>query len=192
MRKQKSNINYIKLDEYINDNLCEKEDGISGFFRSLGDRVRRSSGSRPPVQYVNPVDSPRFGRVAGKLSKTPKRSASFVERLLYYIDKKNMTNPQVYNAAGIKPDCFSKIISGKTKRAEKNNVISLIFALKLDLEEAEDLLESAQYRLLDDNQSDIIIKFCLEENSLGNNAFTIDDVNEALAHYGLPLIGGVE
>ena len=187
-----SGIDYRKLDEYIGDNLCEKEGGIAGFFRSFGDRARESSGSRIPAQYFNPMNSPRFGRIAGKLSKTPKNSSGFVERLLYYIDKKDMTNSQVYNAAGIKPDCFSKIISGKTKRAGKSTVISLVFALNLNLEEAEDLLESAQYRLLDDNQSDIIIKFCLEENSEGHNAFTIDDVNEALAHYSLPLIGGVE
>ncbi len=182
-------INYTKLDSYINQRYKEKK-LFEGLFK---DHSKKEIPTISPLQQhsgFNPLKHPKFGKLEAKLEKAHTKSDGFVEKLLYYINLKKMTNAQVYNKAGIKPDCFSKIISGKTKRAEKNTVISLIFALQLNLEEAEDLLESAQYALLDDNKSDIIIRFCLE-NSTPKDYCTIDDVNKALAAYNVPLIGGV-
>ncbi len=181
-------INYTKLDSYINQRYKEKK-----LFECLfKDRPKKEIPTISPLSHsgFNPLKHPNFEGIQKKLEKAHSKSDGFVEKLLHYINLKNMTNAQVYNKAGIKPDCFSKIISGKTKRAEKNTVISLIFALQLNLEEAEDLLASAQYALLDDNKSDIIIRFCLE-NSTPKDYCTIDDVNKALAAYNVPLIGGV-
>ena len=46
------------------------------------------------------------------------------------------------------PDCFSKIISGKTKTPKKESIVALALALKLNYDEATDLLSSAGQTLV--------------------------------------------
>ncbi len=136
------------------------------------------------------MENPKFRDIKDLLEQKQDFFESFAEKLLHYIRLKEMTNAKVYNTAGVKPDCFSKIISGKTKHAEKNTVVSLILAFGLDIDQAEDLPESAQYSLLKHNRSDIIVRFCIENNTK-EKTYSIDDVNELLSYYNLPLIGGV-
>ena len=136
---------------------------------------------------MSPVKQPGFSRVKEKMMDSEKED-DFVQRLLYYIDKKNKTAPQVYNAAGMTPDCFHKIISGKTKIPTRNNIISLAFALELNLEEAQDLLSRAGYYFpVPTIKEDIIFQYCFEDK---DGPHTIDEVNEALCHFGFKAIGG--
>ena len=128
-----------------------------------------------------------FSRVKEKILVSEKED-DFVQRLLYYINKKGKTHPQVYNAAGITPDCFHKIISGKTKIPGRTNIISLAFALELNLEETQDLLSRAGYYFpVPTIKEDIIFQYYLEDKDMPH---TIDEVNEALCHFGFSAIGG--
>ena len=81
------------------------------------------------------------------------------------------------------PDCFSEIISRKTKNPMKENIIALGIALKLNLEEMEDLLSSAGYAFTN-SESDIICRFWFEINSC-----TIDELNQVLVDYGCQPVG---
>lgn len=86
------------------------------------------------------------------------------------------------------PDCFSKIISGKTKVPTRINIISLAFALELNLEEAQDLLSRAGYYFpVPTIKEDIIFKYCFEDKQ---GPYTVDEVNEALCDLGFKAIGG--
>ena len=88
----------------------------------------------------------------------------------------------------VKPDCFSKIISGKTKVPTRISIISLAFALELNLEEVQDLLSRAGYYFpVPTIKEDIIFQFCFEDEE---GPHTIDEVNEALCQFGFKPIGG--
>ena len=136
---------------------------------------------------MSPVKRPDFQRVKDKLKASEKQD-DFVRRLLYYVNYKEKTHPQVYNAAGMTPDCFSKIISGKTKSPTRINVIALAFALELNLDEAQDLLSRAGYYFpVPTIKEDIIFQYCFEDRE---GPHTIDEVNDALVSLGFKPIGG--
>lgn len=151
--------------------------------------VRRISGrnGRNYLCGMSPLRNPNFSRVKEQL-KSLEDEDNFSRRLIYYINKKGKTHPQVYNAAGMTPDCFSKIISGKTKAPTRMSIISLAFALELNLAEAQDLLSRAGYFFpVPTIKEDIIFQYCFEDKM---GPYTIDEVNEALTECGFNPIGG--
>jgi len=185
-------IDITKLTNYIEENYIDpdspegkRERLISGKSNPLLDFARAITGKKsfgPKSCGMSPLRHPGFKNVEKKL-KTPSYE-DFVSRLMYYINEKNMTHPQVYNAAGMTPDCFSKIISGKTKTPKKESIVALALALKLNYDEATDLLSSAGQTLCGFKQ-DVIFEFCFK-----TGPYTIDEVNEALVHFHFKPIGG--
>lgn len=166
-------IDLEELKSYLDENSVGK---------SLGDVATALGGGIFP-SGASPVKHPLFKKLAEKISSS-NGSENFVSRLFFYIKQKGKRNSEVYNAAGMTPDCFSKIISGKTKNPKKRTVLSLAFALSLNLDEAEDLLSSAGFSLYKDKE-DLIYRFCFE-----NGPFTLDEVNEALVYFKCKALGG--
>ena len=189
-------IDITKLTKYIEENFVDEEAPeekreklISLNSNPLLDFARKITGrgGMNPFSGMSPVNRPDFQKVKDKLKASDEQD-DFVRRLIYYINKKEKTHPQVYNAAGMTPDCFSKIISGKTKVPTRISIISLAFALELNLEEAQDLLSRAGYYFpVPTIKEDIIFQFCFEDEE---GPHTIDEVNEALCQFGFKPIGG--
>ena len=183
-------IDIKKLEAYIDENYDDSDTSASerqNLFSQknpFDDFARKITGrgNARPFSGMSPLRHPGFKNVEKKL-KTPSYE-DFVSRLMYYINEKNMTHPQVYNAAGMTPDCFSKIISGKTKTPKKESIVALALALKLNYDEATDLLSSAGQTLCGFKQ-DVIFEFCFK-----TGPYTIDEVNEALVHFHFKPIGG--
>lgn len=183
-------INVEELEVYINEHCDESdsqlENGLKKFAvkNPLVDLARTINGNKPfnPMQGMSPLKHPGFKNIEKKL-KTPD-SEDFISRLIFYINEKNMTHPQVYTAAGMTPDCFSKIMSGKTKTPKKETIVSLALALELNYDEAIDLLSSAGQTLCGFKQ-DVIFEFCFK-----TGPYSIDEVNEALVHFHFEPIGG--
>lgn len=189
-------IDIAKLTAFIEEHYIDpkspegkREALISGKRNPLLDFARKIAGrgSSPLFSGMSPLKNPDFQKVKDKLKESDKED-DFVRRLLYYINKKEKTHPQVYNAAGMTPDCFSKIISGKTKNPTRMSIICLAFALELNLEEAQDLLSRAGYYFpVPTVKEDIIFQYCFENEE---GPHTIDEVNEALCRFGFKAIGG--
>ncbi len=194
-------IDIAKLKAYVNEKYVAQDSSeetkllfdtnqksIFGFARNITGLSGKSpfGGFNQPKE-MSPVKRPDFQRVKDKLKASEKQD-DFVRRLLYYVNYKEKTHPQVYNAAGMTPDCFSKIISGKTKSPTRINVIALAFALELNLDEAQDLLSRAGYSFpVPTIKEDIIFQYCFEDRE---GPHTIDEVNDALVSLGFKPIGG--
>lgn len=104
---------------------------------------------------------------------------SFHEMLFRLIEENNQKESDIYKNAGIDRKLFSKIRNNPAYHPEKNTIIALCIALKLDIDNAIEFLESAGYALSPGDRGDIIIKYFIEKK-----IFDIDTINCALYDFG--------
>lgn len=103
------------------------------------------------------------------------KSCSFSELLFSFIDKKGLTDSEVYKKVSIDRRLFSKIRCNENYIPKKENIIKLCLALSLKKDEINELLSSAGYSLSTNNEFDLVISFCIE-----NNIYDINVVNDYL------------
>ena len=94
-----------------------------------------------------------------------------------------MTDVECYKKAGIDRRLFSKIKSDKNYQPSKKTILAFVFALKLNISEANELLSSGGYTLSHSYLRDVIVEYCLE-----NHIYDLYDVNTLLAKYNVDLI----
>lgn len=114
------------------------------------------------------------------------RKPTLSQTLFRFIDKRGVSDSEVYKKAGIDRRHFSKIRSNPDYRPGKNTIIALALALELSKKETDQLLGSAGYSLSESDTSDLVIQFCLEKN-----IYNIHEVNEALDYFSLKPLTGV-
>lgn len=102
-------------------------------------------------------------------------SSSFSELLFSYIDKKGLTDTEVYKKVNIDRKLFSKIRCNESYIPRKDNVIKLGLSLSLQKEEIDNLLSSAGYSLSTNNKFDLVILFCIE-----NKIYDLNIINDYL------------
>lgn len=96
-----------------------------------------------------------------ELKNTP-LSETFQELLFKFIDRSNLSDVQVYKKAFINRKLFSKIKSDKNYHPSFGTVTLFALALNLDIEEYEQLLNSASYCLSTNTRSGITLRYCFE------------------------------
>ena len=110
---------------------------------------------------------------------------SFEKHLQQLINKKNLKNSDVYSAANISKQYFSKLLKGQVKPS-KEKVLALAVGLQLNMDEATDFLRLAGYALSPVSQTDVIVEYFIRHKEY--NVMKIDIV---LFDYGLdPLSKG--
>lgn len=109
---------------------------------------------------------------------------SFHEKLFELIDKSGMSDVEVYKRECIDRRLFSKIRSNPAYHPGKSTVLALVFALKLDIKAARDLLARAEYALSPSNKGDLIIKYFIE-----HQVYDLMALNFTLEEYGQPILG---
>lgn len=126
-----------------------------------------------------PAPEPRAARKPSLQEVLDQVGESFQQRLLRFIDERGLTDPEVYKAANLDRKLFSKIRCSKDYIPKKKTIIALALALKLNLDDAQDLMLSAGYQLTSSSRADLIVMFCLE-----NKVYNIYDVNDLLDRWG--------
>ena len=98
--------------------------------------------------------------------------------VIKYIDDKHLNEVDIYKKAYIDRKLFSKIRSNINYRPKKKTVVQLIFGLKLNIEEANELLNSAGYYLSHSLKSDLIVEWFII-----NNNYDLDLLFDCLYEY---------
>lgn len=109
--------------------------------------------------------------------------APFSETLLSMIDARGMTDAEVYSAANLTRQYFSKLRSGKI-HPSKRVVLALALALRLDLDQTQLLLARAGYTLAHNSKFDVIVEFFIDRG-----IYDVDEINYALFRHDQQLLG---
>lgn len=129
---------------------------------------------------------PSFGAAKEPLSLDERLKAmyadSFSKHLQQLINKKGLKNSEVYAAANISKQYFSKLLKGQVNPS-KEKVLALAVGLRLNVDEAVDFLKVAGYAFSPVSQTDVIVEYFLQEQDY--NVIKIDIV---LFDYGLPAL----
>ena len=108
---------------------------------------------------------------------------SFSNTVLRLIDERNLKDSDVYNSINMDRRLFSKMRNDNYSPS-KQTAIAICIALKLNLDETNDLLEKAGYTLSHSNKADVIIEYFIK-----NKIYDLYTIDEALLHYDQKPLG---
>ena len=192
------------LDEtYVKEQL-EKEYGggrrSGSLFPGLRRREKReelledasyASTPEPPMagsalnQYpAGGMEADRKPSKADLEERLRKLDRGFSETLLDLIDASGEKDSAVYKRANVDRKLFSKIRNNRDYKPSKPTALAFAFALKLDLDQARDLLAKAGYALSHSSRFDVIVEYFLLRRE-----YDLFQVNEVLFAFDQPLIG---
>ncbi len=104
---------------------------------------------------------------------------SFGKYLQKLINKKGLKNSEVYAAANISKQYFSKLLKDQVKPS-KEKVLALAVGLRLNTDETADFLKLAGYALSPISQTDRVVEFFIEHED-----YSVIKINIVLFDYGL-------
>ena len=102
--------------------------------------------------------------------------------LFWIIDEKGYKDSEVYKRAGISKQTFSKLRKDIDYHPKRDTAIQLCFGLKLNLDQALDLLAKAGFTLSNSSKRDLVVKYFLE-----NEIYDINEINYVLYEFKLEI-----
>lgn len=133
----------------------------------------------------SPSYTPAFPAEGASLDERLKHlDKTFQEYLFMLIDRRGLTDPEVYKRANIDRKHFSKIRSNADYKPSKKTALALAIALELSLDETKDLIGRAGLALSPSIMSDRIIEYCIETAN-----YDIYEINCILFKYDQPTLG---
>ncbi len=164
--------------------LGEKSKNKRGFFANAMKAISAAGGGKAKesasMEYHDEV---MFGSAekAQSLDDALKEmyTESFEKHLQQLINKKGLKNSEIYTAANISKQYFSKLLKGQVKPS-KEKVLSLAVGLRLNLDETVDFLRFAGYALSPISQTDVVVKYFIIHED-----YSVMKIDITLFDYGL-------
>lgn len=107
-------------------------------------------------------------------------SDTFSEYLLYLIDSKGMSYPDVYKRAIVDKKVFSRLKNNPDSHPKKITAMCLCIGARLNLDQTRDLLARAGYALSPCDKTDIIFSYFIE-----NGIYDMIELDIQLEEHGL-------
>lgn len=144
----------------------------------------KSAVNKSTSSYKKPFDEYSFDK--NLYMNNGEEELPFQEHLLQLIIDRDMDNTIVYKKSCMTRGAFSKILCGDTKIPKKKTVLGLCVGLKLTLEEAKELLASADMAFNPYDKRDKLVMECLQ-----NGQYNIDTINSMLYMCHQPPLGNL-
>ena len=113
-----------------------------------------------------------------------KRGETFQQHLFRLIDRKGLSDVEVYKRANLDRKHYSKIKSNEYYTPTKKTALAFAISLELNLDETADLLKSAGYAFSKASISDLIIMYFIEREE-----YDINLINCCLFDHGQQTLG---
>lgn len=168
-------------EEMIESAAIEEEDLSRSDMRSR----RRLFGNRiGQVEELHADLMPEYSSSKSLADRIENLDKTFQEHLFMLIDRRGLTDPEVYKKANIDRKLFSKIRNNIDYAPSKRTAVALAIALELSLDETKDLLMKAGYALSPSSTFDKIIEYCIEEGE-----YDVHTINIYLFDFDQPILG---
>ncbi len=168
-------------DEYVSKTLAEEYrfDGIPDACYEV--RENRLERPRAPRKLACPVALSSMPKENVPLEEVLKGiyKESFEKHLQMLINKKGLKNSEVYVAANISKQYFSKLLKG-TVKPSKEKVLALALGLRLNMDETVDFLRMAGYALSPISQTDAVVGYFIE-----HKMYSVIKIDIVLFDFGL-------
>ena len=162
---------------------------IGGLFGRKGASRERGAASAP-VEEEPVFEATRYEEAALPLGEQSSLASwldqidePFSTTLLALIDRKGLSDTDVYKRANMSRQLFSRIRSDADYRPAKKTVLALAIAMELPLNEMRDLLCRAGFALSRASKRDVIVEYFVT-----NGIYDLFAINEALYEFDQPLI----
>lgn len=109
--------------------------------------------------------------------------ATFRDTVFKYIDERGLKDTDVYKRSGISKQTFSRIRCDKDYQPKKDTAIQICIGLRLNIDEANDLLMRAGFSLSRSIKRDLVLHYFIKTKK-----HDIDYINRYLYAEDLPLI----
>lgn len=193
--------NYVRKQiekEYVSRNILRQSDeeedtwrDITGSMPSLPENILYESMQEPEEITCAPVMQNLENMPCASVKSARSLEdvinnvgETFQERLLRFIDERDMTNAQVYKKANLSRKLFSKILCNPDYQPKKRTVIAFAIALQLNLDDTKDLMARAGFALSPGSRFDLVIEYFIEKK-----VYDIYTINVALFDHDLPMLG---
>ena len=174
-------INEFIDDEYVDSDCDGSIDEIHTIknFLVIEDRMEAPKMSAPMPTSYGSAKNKSLHEYMKSMDK------SFAYKLFDLIDERGMTDVECYKKANVDKKTFSKIkCNPNTYRPSKQTAVAFAIALKLNLDETQELLASAGLTLSRSFTFDKIIRYFLQKE-----VYDIFEINEALFEFDQVLLG---
>lgn len=168
------------IENRIDDQYADSVDNRFPHMQRLRGEFTQSDWYGQKKEFKEKQQAPVPTGEMSTLMEAAEKRESFHEMLLRFISESGKTDPEIYKAALMQKQLYSKIKSKSEYMPGKKTILALAFAMNLTTEQTKELLMKAGYCLSDTDEFDIVMKYCLDRRKSD-----LKEVDKYLKHFGL-------